>query len=601
VTRTTAGAAADLPVHGSAEAARLDAVRRYEILDTPPDGTFDRVVALAARLFHVPIAIVSVVDHDRIWFKARHGLPDVAEIGRDPGLCASAVLQSDPWVVTDARFDPRTLANPLVAGEFGLRFYAGIPLTTADGFNLGTLCVIDRQPREVTEEEMATLGMLAGLVTETLEMRLAARQIVSQEAALRRHAESLADALQASLLPPTPPEVPGMELASRHAPGERGLDVGGDFYDVFRLAPNDWGVVVGDVCGKGARAASLTALARWTIRAAAVHSFLPSAVLAHLNTLLLTDDHADDDDHFCTAVFARMELDTCGAWVTLASAGHPRPIVVRRAGWIDLRGHVGLPLGMFDDAVARDDRVGLGPGDALVMFTDGISEARGPDGELFGEDCVYDVLLDCSGLSAETVADRLLDAATAFAGGGLRDDVAVLVLRVPDDVGDDPVGRMTRATGLPAEQLDLPGYPLGDVQPDLWREPPEPPREARIRLGPQAGSVPALRHLLDRLLRSWRLDALNGGDLELLASELATNAVVHAGGDFTVTVRYGGPVLRVEVADDSPDEPVLVPPSDDGLDGRGLLIVDRLASRWGVMTTHQGKRVWFEIDTGRQS
>src|SRR5687767_9179452 len=123
------------------EADRLAALRRYDILDTPPDGAFDRITALAARLFDVPIAIVSVVDTDRIWFKSARGLPDVAEIERAPGLCASAILQDQPWVVTDAANDPRTLANPLVAGAFGLRFYVGVPLTTSDGHNLGTLCV----------------------------------------------------------------------------------------------------------------------------------------------------------------------------------------------------------------------------------------------------------------------------------------------------------------------------------------------------------------------------------------------------------------------------------------------------------------------------
>ncbi|WP_354217626.1 protein kinase [Arthrobacter sp. UYCo732] len=108
------------------EAARMDAVHRYGILDTPPDGAFDRITALAARLFSVPIAIVSVVDHDRIWFKSHHGTP-VEQIDRDPGLCASAILQGNPWVVKDASADPRTLSNPLVADGFGLRFYAGAP------------------------------------------------------------------------------------------------------------------------------------------------------------------------------------------------------------------------------------------------------------------------------------------------------------------------------------------------------------------------------------------------------------------------------------------------------------------------------------------
>lgn len=102
---------------------RLAAVRRYEILDTPADGSFDRITALAARMFGVPIAIVSVVDTDRIWFESHHGLPEVDQIERDSGLCASAILHDGPWIVTDAAIDPRTLTNPLVAGSFGLRFY----------------------------------------------------------------------------------------------------------------------------------------------------------------------------------------------------------------------------------------------------------------------------------------------------------------------------------------------------------------------------------------------------------------------------------------------------------------------------------------------
>jgi two-component sensor histidine kinase len=161
-----------------AEADRLAALRRYDILDTPPDGAFDRITALAADLFSVPISIVSLVDHDRIWFKSHHGL-DVAQIGRDPGLCASAILHVEPWVLTDARDDPRSLANPLVAGEFGLRFYAGVPLRTQDGFNLGTLCVIDREPRAVSERQIARLKHLAALVMDQMELRLSARRAIA--------------------------------------------------------------------------------------------------------------------------------------------------------------------------------------------------------------------------------------------------------------------------------------------------------------------------------------------------------------------------------------------------------------------------------------
>jgi len=144
------------------------------LLDTPPDGAFDRITAIAARRFNVPIAIVSIVDADRIWFKSHHGL-DLGEIGRDAGLCASAILKSDPHILLDAKTDPNALANPLVAGDFGLRFYAGAPLRTRDGFNLGTLCVIDRAPRPITEDQIADLQDLASVVMDQIELRLAAR------------------------------------------------------------------------------------------------------------------------------------------------------------------------------------------------------------------------------------------------------------------------------------------------------------------------------------------------------------------------------------------------------------------------------------------
>jgi eukaryotic-like serine/threonine-protein kinase len=156
------------------EAARMAAVRRYDILDTPPDGAFDRITAMAARAFAAPVAIVSIVDHDRIWFKSHHGL-DVEQFDLAPGLCASAILGDGPWIIEDARADPRSLSNPLVAGDFGLQFYAGVPLRTRDGYNLGTLCVLDFTPRTVSEKELETLKDLAALVTSELDLRLDSR------------------------------------------------------------------------------------------------------------------------------------------------------------------------------------------------------------------------------------------------------------------------------------------------------------------------------------------------------------------------------------------------------------------------------------------
>lgn len=159
------------------ERARLEALRKFEILDTPPDGTFDHIVKVTALLMNVPIAIVSLVDEDRIWFKSKVGL-DVIQLNRDSGLCASAILSNDAYIIENAVIDPRCLANPLVAGEFGLQFYAAAPLITKDGFNLGTLCIIDKKPRKLSGKSYEILKQLAVIVMNQMELRLQARQAV---------------------------------------------------------------------------------------------------------------------------------------------------------------------------------------------------------------------------------------------------------------------------------------------------------------------------------------------------------------------------------------------------------------------------------------
>lgn len=169
----------------SNEVQRMAAVQRYDILDTPPDGSFDRITSIAARRFQVPIAIISIVDHDRIWFKSHHGVP-VRQIGRDPGLCASAIMSPDPHILIDAKTDRRSLANPLVAGDFGLRFYAGVPLRTSDGYNLGTLCIIDKEARPISQDDIDELKDLASLVMDQMELRLSAQQAVARAEIMAR-------------------------------------------------------------------------------------------------------------------------------------------------------------------------------------------------------------------------------------------------------------------------------------------------------------------------------------------------------------------------------------------------------------------------------
>jgi GAF domain-containing protein len=152
------------------EEARIKSLYKYTLLDTPPDGSFDKLTRLAASIFNVPIALITLVDTDRIWFKSKFGL-DVNQIGRDPGLCASAILSDDIYLIEDARSDPRTLANPLVAGSFGLQFYAAAPLHNSEGYNLGTFCIIDKNKRYFNTRQQDELKLFAEIVMENIEMR----------------------------------------------------------------------------------------------------------------------------------------------------------------------------------------------------------------------------------------------------------------------------------------------------------------------------------------------------------------------------------------------------------------------------------------------
>jgi phosphoserine phosphatase RsbU/P len=405
------------------EAQRLAAVRRYEVLDTPPDGAFERITSLAARLFDVPISIVSIVDADRIWFKSHHGV-DAEEVDREPGLCASAVLQSGPWLVNDARNDPRTLANPLVAGELGLQFYAGVPLTTHDGYNLGTLCIIDQQPRELTEAQVASLSDLAQVVMDELELRLAARRTVELESQLRRGAEDIARTLQRSLLPARIPEIRGLDIAARYHVANAD-QVGGDFYDVVPDAAGGCAIVVGDACGKGTAAAALTGTARWVLRATVTETWTPAGALARLNTVMVRAHEGDGD--YCTAALVAVAPVREGeTTVTVGLAGHPHPLLVRADGTVKRVGVTSPVVGWTLEASYRESATAMRSGDLLVLFTDGTLEVVAGHGAT-DDHQVRALLAPFAGRPADDVAralDEVLGAAT------LKDDAAFVVVAV---------------------------------------------------------------------------------------------------------------------------------------------------------------------------
>jgi GAF domain-containing protein len=170
------------------EQRRLDAVRRYRLVDQPVEDAYDRIAFVAGAIFDTPIATVSMVEQDRVWLAACQGLTGVREVGKEPGLCASVIAQDDVYVINNAAVDPRTLEHPLVRGELGLRFYAAAPIRTHDGYRLGTVNVIDNRPREATARQLKALEHLASMVSDELELRL---MVIRSAAAEQRMRESV--------------------------------------------------------------------------------------------------------------------------------------------------------------------------------------------------------------------------------------------------------------------------------------------------------------------------------------------------------------------------------------------------------------------------
>ena len=235
----------------------------------------------------------------------------------------------------------------------------------------------------------------------------------------------IARVLQESLLPQGLPEMPDADLAARFLPAGGGAEVGGDFYDLFEMRGSSWGVVMGDVCGKGADAAALTALARYTLRTAATQWTRPSDVLESLNRAIL-ERHGER--RFCTAAFARLEAADGRLRATIASGGHPMPLVLRADGKVIPAGGRGRLLGVESDAQLTDEVVTLGPGDALVLYTDGLTDAHAPARMLDDHD-IERLLAGCAGDDAAGIAECLERAALGDNGQAARDDIALLVLR----------------------------------------------------------------------------------------------------------------------------------------------------------------------------
>jgi sigma-B regulation protein RsbU (phosphoserine phosphatase) len=315
---------------------------------------------------------------------------------------------------------------PLLFMQGSVREIA-VDLVRADGSQLPALInsVIKNHPDGTPAVVRTTVFDATDRRAYEHELLRARRAAEESEA----RARLLARILQESLIPPALPLIPGMQVAGVYRPAGRGDEVGGDFYDVFEIGRGDWSVVVGDVCGKGAHAAVVTGVARHTIRAAAMRSRRPRLGLALVNQALLRQQ----PQRFCSMVYARVRQSASGRFrLTVSSGGHPLPLRVTGSGSASTVGMPGTLLGIVDAPTLHDSTVELHAGDVVLFFTDGVTEGR-RDAEFFGDERLAATATGLRGESADVIAERIGDEVVAFQAGLPRDDIALVVLKVPGD------------------------------------------------------------------------------------------------------------------------------------------------------------------------
>lgn len=454
------------------EEARLAALRHYEILDTDPEPAFDDLTLLASHICGTPMSLVSLIDEERQWFKSKVGI-EGSESPRDTAFCAHAILGRDTFEVPDAAQDERFAGNPFVTEAPNIRFYAGAPLVTDEGRALGTLCVIDHEPRHLSDEQREALSALGRQVIAQLELRrklrdlkqaIEARDRVEAEKAVQ-DAEIARDLrfareFQQSMMPNTYPQVPDAPSVS-NAPSASDalsaplrlnfhhiyrptLSLGGDFFDVIKLSEHRAGIFMADVMGHGARSALMTAILRALLREAAHATDDPAQLLAQMNQRFF--DNVQGSRQFVFASAFYLILDTQTATASYACAGHPPPLLANRGErsteylslMADGKTHCedehpaeGSALGLERESVYSGCSRPIAAGDVFMLFTDGVVEAPDADGDEFGEERLLQTVRDNFEQDAGGLSRSVESAVLDFTGATvLPDDLCIITVEV---------------------------------------------------------------------------------------------------------------------------------------------------------------------------
>jgi phosphoserine phosphatase RsbU/P len=382
-------------------AQRLAALWETGLLDSPDEEEFDRITRLARRMLGAPVALMSLVDDQRQFFKSQAGLPD--RVAREHGtplshsICKHVVDSEQPLLIDDTLENPVVRYNGAVI-DLNVRAYAGYPLKTDTGEVIGSFCVLDTEQHAWTQEDLQCLEDLAAMVMTEVGLRTA----LKEERRLRQEKDEIARTLQAALLPPILPDVEGVDISTAYLPQGSGTLVGGDFYDIFETADRKSHIVIGDVCGKGFIAARTSLLVRHVLRAAGIHGDD-----SHASFLLVDEALKQQENPFVAAHMVVLERRNNIVYADITIAGQPLPLLVK-GGKVEVIGDYGTVLGAgleTDDLKFGHVQCELAPSDTLVLFTDGVTD-NPADG--LTEDQLRDLLnVDPPTTTRETV-DRLV-------------------------------------------------------------------------------------------------------------------------------------------------------------------------------------------------
>ncbi|MFZ3558571.1 MULTISPECIES: ATP-binding SpoIIE family protein phosphatase [unclassified Streptomyces] len=565
-------AASRTPVTGdwrrSREAFLLDAGRALA-----EAGSTEEVLRVAAGLsmpgFSPDGLAVFGVAGDRLTVIGHHGQEDGDESpftdmdlrtdypGAEVVRTGRAVYLSSP-----EEYRARYPAAWPLAARFERKSWAFLPLIVA-GHTIGAWMAGFTYPVSFTPDERSVLTTVARMLAQALS-----------RAGVAESERELTDGLQKTMLPSLGPEIPGMTIAARYVPTGGGLQVGGDWYDMIPLPGGGIALVIGDVQGHDVRAAGLMGQLRVALRAYASEGHRPDAVLSRASRFLHGIGDTDDsgaDPRFATCLY--VQADPATGVLEIARAGHPDPAIRMADGTVLVRPTAGgLPLGVDPDADYPTTRLVLEPGETLLICTDGLIETGGHDLDT-GWSRIRAALESGPDERLEDMADALVQAVhgpsshhtTGPLADRREDDIALLLLRRTTQSAGAGLARRTAMTIAQAE--------------------PE--------------RIAAARQQLRELLHDWA-DPDQMDSAVLLVSEMVTNVLVHTDGDALLVAemtRHGAEPrrLRVEVADASDDLPHKRRPGELASSGRGLVLMELLADRWGVDPRGDGKSIWFEL------